>query len=727
MHRPVRWLSWARLAGALLIGLWGGGSVSQAQVTDDTTAVDTLAGEAVAPPPAPLDSVDSGDVAGPDTSEPEKAFVRADSLSAVVREGERLQELFDNVRVRQDTTRLRSNFGLRYLNRDELLFTGDVVIYERGDTLRADTVRYNKRTKVGRARSNVRLTDGDVLVRAPRATYYTEEKRSVFPDSVTLIDSTRVLRAQEGTYWSDEERAAFSGEVQLTDPETYLESDSLTYFRDQERSIATGRVFIRRVESEDGDTTSTTYLFGEWADNQEQNRYSRVEREALLVRVRRDSAGAPEDTLAVRAHRLEATRTDTHRRLVAVDSVRIWQPNLAAVADSTVYDRVIGAGPPDTAATPSPLPDTTTGPRPEPPSGHASRLDSLVAQVEPIPLRQSDPAMAPAPAPAPDSAAPPSDAERTAARRDTTDRAAPDASRRAQRRRPAPPDSATADSGEAAGPSEDAGWARPTVESDEQLPLEETRLFREPVTWFERSQVWGDSIRVRTYNRSLDTVYVRGSAFAAQEDTTVKRIRQLKGRDITAFFRRDSLQKILARPNGQAIYFSSAADGTLDGATQASADEVTLWFEGQDVRRITFGGGVEGQAYHKKEYIPDPFRLEGFQWTPDRRPTRARLLREKRVRERLNLGPPPARQRPGRPPVAGAPPDSVTAGPSNRPREGERQATVPASTFESELSGQDPPARPDSLARPPDSLRPETVPPVAPPQSDTTQSPNPEP
>jgi lipopolysaccharide export system protein LptA len=726
MRRLFGLLAGGRLTAVLLlVGVWGGAPVVHGQATGDTTAVDTLGAEAVAPPPAPLDSVDASDAAAPDTTEPGKAIVRADSLSALVQNGERVQELFDNVRVRQDTTRLRSNYGLRYLNRDELLFTGDVVIYERGDTLRADTVRYNKRTKVGHARSNVRLTDGEVLVRAPRATYYTEEKRSVFPDSVTMVDSSRVLRAQEGTYWSNEERAAFSGEVQLTDPETYLESDSLTYFREQERSIATGRVFIRRVETEAGDTTATTYLFGEWADNQEKNRYSRVEEQALLVRVRMDSTGAPDDTLAVRAHQLEATRTDTHRRLVAVDSVRIWQADLAAVADSVVYDRVIDAGPPDTAATPSPLPsDTTTGPVADVATEGGTRLDSLVAQVKPIPLRDAGPP--PDPAPPADPARPPPDTARQATAPDTSD--APTARVRAQRRRPVPSDSARADTTDASSPRRGTPWGRPTVQTDEQLPLEETRLFQSPITWFERSQVWGDSIRVRAHNRSLDTVYVHGAAFAAQEDTTVDRIRQLKGKTITAFFRRDSLRKIIARPNGRAIYFSSAADGSLNGATRASADVVTLRFARGDVDRITFGGGVQGHAYHKKEYIPDPFRLKGFQWTPERRPTRARLLREERVREQLNLGPLPAPQRQRRPPVAGMSADSAAASPAGPSGTDASEGTNPApkSRWE-QLREEGRPARPDSVAPPPDSLRADERPRRPPATSDTSQSSPPEP
>ena len=464
-------LSWGgaiRIAGFVLL-LWGGAGGAYGQVSGDTTQAQERGRVA---PPAPLDSVRAEDVAPSDTSAPEKAIVTADSLSALVRQGERLQELFNNVNVRQDTTRLRSSYGLRYLNRDELLFTGDVVIYERGDTLRADTVWYNKRTKVGRARSNVRLTDGEVVVRAPKAIYFTDEKRSVFPDSVTLVDSNRVLRAHEGTYWSNARRAEFSGNVHLTDAETHLEADSLAYFRDTERSIATGSVFIRRVDTKAGargdtttvadttiapadtaavaaDTTAITYLFGKWADNQEQNRYSRVERQALLVRVRMDSTGAPDDTLAVRAHRLEAQRTDTYRRLVAVGSVRIWQANLAAVADSAVYDRVIEAGRPDTTAVPSPMPSSTADSSGDTTSPFSSSLDSLVARTSPT-GRPPPASRSPVP---PDTTVPPDTAQRETA----------------SSRRSASQERSTPATGEGQTRS---GWETPSVRSEDEVPLE---------------------------------------------------------------------------------------------------------------------------------------------------------------------------------------------------------------------------------------------------------------
>ena len=567
----------------------------------------------------PQDTIPSGE---PSTTSSQRVRVRADSLSA--RRGasdERLQELFGNVRVQQDSTRLRSLEAVRFLDSDEFLFTGEVVIYERGDTLRSTRVRYDRPSKVGRAFGAVHLSDGDVDVYSTRAVYYSEEKRSVFPDSVLLVDDDRTLTAASGVYYSDDQRAEFFGDVQVRDPDTYMEADSVRYFRNQERTEAQGNVFIDRnpgvargldrllrfnqilitdpderldlgssnavtsdsvfvdssqARSAGRDSAASdsseanersgeqTLLWGDRAENNEKRKTSRVTGRALLLQVRVDSAGNPSDTLMVQSHQLDASRSDTLDRMIAIDTVRIWQPDLAATADSVVYDRFYVA-------------NTNADETPD-----ASR-DSLGSERAGIRV--------------------PNDGQDDANTEDD----------------------------------------RRASESEETVPgREETRLFQSPLAWFEGSQVKGDTIRVLVRNRSVDTVFVRSNAFAAQYDSVSTRVQQLTGQIITAVFRRDSIQSIIARPNARAIRFLTGSDGSPNGAAKTSSDRIVLRFQNGDVERVSVLGGTE-TTYYKQAIVPDPFQLDGYTWTPDAKPIKADFLWQPRVRERLNLSPLPAR------------------------------------------------------------------------------------
>lgn len=490
-----------------------------------TLALTGTAGSAMrSAPEAPVRPVPA-DTTERDTTERDttrRADVEADSLVALLRDGQRVQELIGNVFVQQDSTRIRSLRAERILGEREYLFWGDVVIFERGDTLNADTVRYDETRKVGWAWGNVRLSDGDLLVRAPSGRYFADEKRSEFREGVTLVDSTSTLTSRAGDYFSDEQRAEFYGDVRFEDEDTYLEADSLTYFRETGDTRAYGRVFIRRKGDDDpaaaADTSARTYLFGHYAENEQERQHSLVRGNAFLVQIRTDSAGVPDDTLLVRAHRLEASRTDSLRRLIAVDTVRIWQRDIAAIADSAVYDRI--------------------------------------------------------------------------AQGDT-------------------------------------------------LRREETRLFRDPVSWFEGSQVFGDTIRVAARDRSVDTVFVFGNAFAAQRDTTLDRIQQLKGRTITAYFRADSLRRIRTEPNAETIRFLKNEEDELDGAVKASADRIIMWFREGDIRRVGVYQGVRSEVYDAA-LVPEPFELEGFRWIPEQQPTKDGLLDDERVRQRLHRNVPVA-------------------------------------------------------------------------------------
>jgi len=443
-----------------------------------------------------------------DTTKTREVELSADLLQ---RDATQQAQLTGNVRLRQGDTRLWSRRATDLPERNEILFSGDVVIVERGDTLVADEVLYNKQTKTGRAAGHVRLSDGDVVVQAPSGLYFTKEKRARFDDGVTLVDSTSVLTSRAGQYWSDEKRAEFYGDVHLDADRTTLASDSITYFRETEVAIARGHVFIERIGGdEDGaaaDSSVRTLLLGDWAHNDNRATRSRLRGHPLMVQLRTDSTGT--DTLLIRALRIETLREDSLQRLVAVDSVQIWQRDFAAVSDSLVYERFRGTG---------------------------------------------------------------------------------------------------------------------------LAPREESRLFRRPMAWFQRAQVSGDTLRLAAHNDRVDSLFARGRAFVAQLDTLLDRIQQLRGQRLTGLFEQDSLRSLRMEPNAEAIYYMSDDDDRRSGAVRTSADRIIFTFAGDALESTRVLVGVEG-TYYPEELLPPAFQLDGFQWLPERRPSRIGLLKGVDLRE----------------------------------------------------------------------------------------------
>lgn len=270
--------------------------------------------------------------------------LQADSLvGGVDAAGRRFRELIGRVFLEHEATRLWAERATQWPEDRRIRFVGNVRIAERGDSLKADTIYYDTRQKIGRAVGRVQLWDGSVVVEAPLGWYYTREKRAVFEAGVRLADSAAVLTSQRGVYWSEEKRAEFYGNVQLTGQNRYLEADTVIYFRDTEVALAQGRVFIEQQDTTEDGAVTRTLLFGHQAFNNEQTGYSHLTGRPLLMFGRMDATGQL-DTLLVRAGQLHFFRQDSLRRLIAVDSVQLWQRRMAVRADSLVYDQIVQNG-----------------------------------------------------------------------------------------------------------------------------------------------------------------------------------------------------------------------------------------------------------------------------------------------------------------------------------------------------------------------------------------------
>ena len=431
-------------------------------------------------------------------------------LEGTTIDGVRVNRLSD-ARLRQGTTYIEADETVEYVNAGEYVFEGNVLIIDEGDSLSAQRVVYDSNLKVGRATTDVRISDGEILVFAPSGRYFVDEKRAEFDQGVRLIDSTAVVESRTGIYLSEEKRGEFGGDVELREGPTFLSADSLTVLRETRQSYAVGDVFIERFGGEETtadeggvaiDSTVVTLLMGEEAFTDDVARLSRVGGQPVVVQLRRDTTDATVDTTIVRAGEIVVSRADSLDRLIGIDSVRVWQRTFSAVGDSITYDRQT-------------LPD-------------ASVVETLY-------------------------------------------------------------------------------------------------LLQGPVAWFESTQVTGDTIRVKSGTSPVDTLHVRGNAFVSERDTTLDRINQLAGRRLRGLFENDTLRTLFVGPNARAIRYMAGDDGALSQAVRLSGDDAVIRFVSDETIDVRFEGDVEGQAY-APELIPTPFDLEGFSWTPERRPTREALV-----------------------------------------------------------------------------------------------------
>lgn len=453
------------------------------------------------------------------------AEVSAESLVSETIDGKRINRLVGNVVLQQDQTLLTAQRATEYVDLSEVLFSVDVQIVERGDTLTANSVRYNKVTKIGRAQGDVNLTDGDVLVRAPNAVHYANRKYTRFERGVTLIDSVSTLTSRRGEYYSEMKRAIFYQNVRLQQKGSVTLADSVEFFREDDVADVFGNVFVLRVDdAADGDS-SETWLFGDEARTENRLGRNTITGSGLVVQFREDESSSSDaaasdsvdtvaeiDTVAIAAQRLQSIDDDDVERLTAAGAVSIWRANMAALADSASFDKSLSGD----------------------------------------------------------------------------------------------------------------GTSREVV-----------RLFSSPILWFEDTQISGDSIRILLVDGKLDSLYVDGSAFLAQADTTTGNIHQVKGGNLRGSIREGGDRILRFAPDAEAIYYLVEDDET-SGATKTTSDSIVMTFAGDSLRQVAVLGNVDG-TFYDKSIIPSSLQLDGYSWMPTSRPSRLMFASDPRFVKRKEL------------------------------------------------------------------------------------------
>jgi lipopolysaccharide export system protein LptA len=144
------------------------------------------------------------------------------------------------------------------------------------------------------------------------------------------------------------------------------------------------------------------------------------------------------------------------------------------------------------------------------------------------------------------------------------------------------------------------------------------RMYTSPVIWSEENQLTSDSMAVFTKNRQTDRLELYNSAFITSQIDTV-RYNQIKGRNLTGYFRKNELYKIDIKGNGESIYY--LLDGELiAGVNQTKCANFEVWVEKGKISEIYEYQNPDGTIDPPEVGKPDPLRLKGFNWFNSLRP-----------------------------------------------------------------------------------------------------------
>jgi len=501
-------------------------------------------------------------------------ILNADSVAVEEGAGGTVRRLVGSVRLREDTTYIDAPRATQYVERGEVVLEGPVRVRTGGVTLTADHVTYTSGSRIAAASGSVRIADGVSVLTAPSAHYAVREELAAFDAGGVLTHEGSVLTAARGTYDTRARLASFEGAVRLVDSSATLTAHAGTY--DARARLAS---FLGSVRLDDS-TTVLTAARGRYA--------TRSRRAEFGGDVQLDRPAAPGRP----ALRVEADSLVHFRR---EERTLAWGQVVMQREDDESWSAVFGG-----SATHDGVADSSAvrGSESDDPLAVLVRTDSAGAR---------DTTFARAP-------------RLSVMRLDTLGRQATRVLAAGGARMASERFAAIADS---------AAMLR--IDSTAAAPAQSRLLLAggRPVAWADEAQIDADTLIATGRGSEPDTLHAFGSPFAAQMDTTLGRVRQLRGRRMLAVFADEGGERRLRRlsvwPNAEAAYFRAAGDGSLAGAEVVSADSLAFTFRAGELREVRGARGIEGTSYSAR-IVPADLQLPGYAYAPERRPTREALL-----------------------------------------------------------------------------------------------------
>ncbi len=163
------------------------------------------------------------------------------------------------------------------------------------------------------------------------------------------------------------------------------------------------------------------------------------------------------------------------------------------------------------------------------------------------------------------------------------------------------------------------------------------QLFQDPVVWSDTSQFTADTINIVLKNDAIHKVHLKKKAFLINSTDEVY-FNQIKGREIIANFKNDSIRTMNVNGNGETIYYIQDAEKAYITANKTLCSEMLITFQNNELQDILFYKMPEGKTFPMKKIKRNPIELEDFSWRIKERPRSKEDLRDLPVLIQLEVG-----------------------------------------------------------------------------------------
>ena len=138
-------------------------------------------------------------------------------------------------------------------------------------------------------------------------------------------------------------------------------------------------------------------------------------------------------------------------------------------------------------------------------------------------------------------------------------------------------------------------------------------LYNEPVAWASGNQMTAEKISLLTGNGTIKEFYLNTKAFMVSRREETEMYDQIKGRNMTGYFRDNELYIVYVNGNGETIYFPDDK-GNIIGVNTANSSNIRIMIDKRKVTDIVFINKPDGELNPLFLADPEEARLKDFRW-----------------------------------------------------------------------------------------------------------------
>lgn len=143
-------------------------------------------------------------------------------------------------------------------------------------------------------------------------------------------------------------------------------------------------------------------------------------------------------------------------------------------------------------------------------------------------------------------------------------------------------------------------------------------LFHTPVLWTGNNQITADKIELHFAHQQLHTIdFINNGFIIAHEGSDM--YSQVKGKNISGFFRNNELYRLHVTGNGQTLYYAKDNDRII-GVNRALCSQINVMVQNRKISRIVFLTQPDAIFYPLSKLPEEEKKLKGFVWYEDKRP-----------------------------------------------------------------------------------------------------------